>query len=156
MYTANNKKFFTLIILNYILFFFSTNFLYADEQERLIKSRDNFIISLNTYNQAMKIIDKADRTGVFDYYDRVELIGLLKKSLKYSYDVENYYLDRVDTSLFNKDLKKKYEKYFRKAHILLIDYYTEYKYENNHKAFEAQKLLNKWNKYYNKWRSKFN
>ena len=71
--------------------------------------------------------------------------------LKFSKLVKNDDLDWLDPSLLIKSLSKNYENLFRKGLIIYIE-----AWENGDpaKGVEANKLLNKWGKYYKKIRKK--
>ena len=81
-----------------------------------------------------------------------KVVSFAKRSLQYSNKVLDEDLDKLDRSLFYKTLADKYESLFREGLRLYISAWEE---GDPIKGLKANNLLNKWGKYYRKFRKKF-
>lgn len=135
---------FSIFLIIIFIFCLSINELKSNSLEYFKLSIDETMKMYKTMNEVLK----NNNNSVIGTYSEEQFTRIIihsKNALSYSYRVQNDDLDKLDRSLFFKDLKKKYNNLFRRGLILLIDCYEEFETD---KCFQADKLLREWGNYY--------
>tara|TARA_B100000795_G_C22796967_1_gene439851 strand:- start:94 stop:528 length:435 start_codon:yes stop_codon:yes gene_type:complete len=140
-----------IVKISLIIFFLTTTSVFSDDRSSLKYFRASIDEIQTLFTYAENVTKTQGSSGTITNTQVQKIINHAKKSFEFSKLVKNDDLDWLDPSLLIKSLSKNYENLFRKGLIIYIE-----AWENGDpaKGVEANKLLNKWGKYYKKIRKK--
>ena len=140
------------IIKSIFLLLITTNLCLAADLDSLKYFRKSIEEIQANFTYLEEISNTQGASGTLSQEQVNKVVSFAKRSLQYSNKVLDEDLDKLDRSLFYKTLADKYESLFREGLRLYISAWEE---GDPIKGLKSNDLLNKWGKYYKKFRKKF-